>query len=147
MFHVDEEGPFIYDYMVKGHLCEAARTLKVWGQLKQLQDKFKRYVFVRPRRIHLPGLLDEPLERPLRAQTAQGPRVTVVRSDVCAEGTEISYQLHVLETSGITENCLRDVLDYGGYIGYGQWRTGGWGAFEVLNLEEAEEVEEPPRAK
>ena len=45
-FHKDEQGSFIYNYTLKGFLCEAARTLKEWGVVKQLQDKFKRHCFV-----------------------------------------------------------------------------------------------------
>jgi hypothetical protein len=133
-FHRDEQGPFLYNYTVKGFLCESARTLKQWGTLKQLQDKFKRYVFVNPRRIRLP----EPagvLERPLRAQTAQGPRVALTRSDYVAEGTQLEFVLEVLEGSGITENCLKDVLSYGSRLGLGQWRTGSWGTFKIVSLE------------
>lgn len=135
-FMRDERGPFFFNYLVKGQLCEAARTIKQFGLLKQLQDKFKRYVFVMPRRIRLP----EPagvLERPLRAQTAQGPRVALVRSDYIAAGTEISYKLEILNAGGITEACLRDVLSYGSRMGLGQWRSGGFGQFEVVSLDEA----------
>ena len=63
--------------------------------VKQLQDKVKRYCFVRPRKVRLPAIAGQ-LERPLRAQTAQGPRVTVVRSDIVPAGSCISFELHVL---------------------------------------------------
>lgn len=52
-FHRDAEGPFLYDYHIKGNLCEAARALREWGLVKQLQDKVKRYVFVQPRKIQI----------------------------------------------------------------------------------------------
>lgn len=137
-FHEDEDGPFLYNYSVKGFLCEAARTLKQFGLLKQLQDKFTRYVFVFPRRIRLPKPDGEfaVLERPLRAQTAQGPRVTVTRSDVVPEGTKIKFTMDVLEGSGITQGCIEKVLSYGHYKGLGQWRNGGFGSFELVKLEE-----------
>lgn len=134
-FHRDERGPFVYNYLVKGFLCESARTLKQWGNLKQLQDKFKRYVFVTPRRIRIP----EPagvLERPLRAQTAQGPRVALTRSDYVEAGAVIRFKLEVLDVAGITEGCLKDVLSYGSRLGLGQWRSGSYGTFDVLKLEE-----------
>ncbi len=153
-FHEDEDGPFLFDYQFKGFLGESARTLKEHGKgekkLKQLQDKFKRYVFVHPRRIRLPrpgrveGFQGKPLlvvtdkgivcERPLRAQTAQGPRVTVVRSDVILAGAELTCTLRVLSGGGITRGCIEDVLAYGQFIGLGQWRGAGFGRFEVLEL-------------
>jgi hypothetical protein len=135
-FHHDDEGPFLYDYVVKGFLSESASAMKTWGQLKQLKDKFKRYVFVFPRRVRLPKIADTPLERPLRAMTALGPRVTVVRSDVVKAGAVLEFNVRVLDASGITENCLKEVLEYGELLGLGQWRTGSWGRFKVKELTE-----------
>ncbi len=132
-FHRDAEGPFLYDYHLKGNLCEAARALKEWGVVKQLQDKVKRYVFVAPRKIRLPEVSGQN-ERPLRAQTAQGPRVTVVRSDTVCAGTQLFFDLIVVPGGGITKNLLEDVLSYGELQGLCQWRSGGWGRFTVLNL-------------
>src|SRR5579859_2008864 len=131
-FHKDAQGHFLYNYAIKGFLCEAARALRQWGTLKQLQDKFKRYVFVGPRRIRLPELNGEALHRPLRGQTAQGPRVALVKSDVVKDGTELGFTLTVLDISGITEKCLREVCEYGALMGMGQWRSGGYGTFEVV---------------
>ena len=135
-FHTDDKGPFLYDYVVKGFLCESARTLKQFGALKQLQDKFKRYVFVTPRRIRLPQIAEKPLERPLRAMTAQGPRVTVTRSDVVTAGARLVFQVTILDGAGITQKCLEKVLDYGKYMGLGQWRSGGFGRFKVIRVDE-----------
>ncbi len=149
-FCSDGDGPFLFDYVLKGYLSEAARTLKEADGVKQLQDKFKRYVFVRPRYVRLPkpgrvedfrgkpmlALTDKGIvcERPLRAQTAQGPRVTVVRSDVILSGGEISFSLDVLKGGSVSAGIIRDVLDYGQYLGLGQWRSGGWGRFEVVDF-------------
>jgi hypothetical protein len=135
-FHQDEDGPFLYDYAVKGHLKESARTLKQFGALKQLQDKFTRYVFVTPRKIRLPEVAGYN-ERPLRALTAQGPRVTLVRSDYVDAGTEITFGVTIIEVGGIKLACLKEVLAYGQFLGLGQWRSGGWGRFEVVSIDEA----------
>lgn len=134
-FMSDESGSFIYNYLVKGFLCESARTLKVFGPLKQLQDKFKRYVFVTPRRVRLPQIAGV-LERPLRAQTAQGPRVCLARSDYVDAGAELSFTLEVLGVSGITAGCVQEVLSYGRLMGLGQWRSGSFGSFAVTSFEE-----------
>ena len=134
-FHKDEEGFFLYNYSLKGFMKEAARTLKTFGLVKQLQDKFTRYVFVTPRKIRLPWPKDkklEVLERPIRCQTAMGPRVSVCRSDYMPEGTILNFNVTVLlEGGGITEDCLEKVLSYGEYCGLGQWRSGGFGQIKV----------------
>lgn len=136
-YHKDDAGYFLFDYALKGFLCESARTLKQWGAMKQLQDKFKRYVFVTPRKIRLPEIDAEPLERPLRAQTAQGPRVTLVRSDQIAAGTELNFEIVVTpDGSGITEELIKQVLEYGQFMGLNQWRSGGYGRFEVVEFGE-----------
>lgn len=138
-FLKDENGYFIFSYMVKGFLCESARTMKEFGAMKQLADKFKRYVFVTPTKIRLPEIEAEPLERSLRAQTAQGPRICLTRSDVIAAGSILEFELTVLEAKGvnITENCLREVLAYGKFMGLGQWRSSSvYGTFEVTELTE-----------
>lgn len=139
-FMKDAKGHFIYDYMVKGFICESARTMKQHGALKQLQDKFKRYVFVMPRRIYIPEPT-EWLERPLRAQTAQGPRVALTRSDLIPAGTLLTFQLVVMAPGGIKRNLIEEVLDYGQYIGLGQWRSGSYGRFAVNSFEEIESLE------
>ena len=160
-FFEDADGPFLLDYMIKGFLCEAARRLKTGDtgggdEVKQLQDKVKGYVFLDRRKVRLPrpdsvkewGEDEEkPLitydpetkkfrcERPLRAQTAQGPRITVVRSDVILAGACIEFGLRVLRGGGVTRGILEDILSYGQFQGMGQWRTGGWGRFVVKTLE------------
>jgi hypothetical protein len=109
-FHTTSEGDaFLFDYALKGFLCESARTHKEIGNVKQLQDKFKRYVFVFPRRIIL-GKVTGTNERPLRALTAQGPRVALARSDTIGAGTKLSFEIHILEGGGITQKILKEVL-------------------------------------
>lgn len=139
-FHRDKDGVFIYDYMFKGFLCESARTCKEYGLLKQLQDKFKRHVFVNPRRLRLKEKEDGTLERPIRAMTPQGPRVALIRSDTVNAGTKIDLTLTILKVSGITLKCLEQVLSYGALSGLGQWRNGGWGRFKINELKVVHET-------
>jgi hypothetical protein len=86
-------------------------------------------VFVFPRRIpiSLNGGEIEILERPLRAQTAQGERVALARSDCCPIGSKLEFQIHVL--SGVRKTLLKEWLDYGAYRGLGQWRNASYGRF------------------
>lgn len=148
-FHEDEEGPFLYDYFVKAFFKESARTMKEWNPngedgdkkntVKQLQDKVTRYLFVEPRRIRLPKPAEWPnyptLERPLRAQTAQGPRVTVTRSDLVPAGTKICFVIRVMKGGQITKAMLQDILEYANWQGWGQWRSGGYGRAKLVKLE------------
>lgn len=134
-FHTDADGKaFIYDYQVKGFFKEAGNTLKDFAgpertKLQALRSKLDSYMFITPRRIYLNAILEEPLERPLRAMTMQGPRVTLVKSDVCPAGTELVFTLKLLPHRDLTEDVLRLLLDYGEFLGLGQWRTGSYGRF------------------
>lgn len=132
-FHTDDGGKaFIYDYQVKGFLKEAGNALKDLlgdARVTALKSKIDSYVFVYPRRIYLNAKLEEPLERPLRAMTMQGPRVTLVKSDVCPAGTSLTVTLKVFPHKDLKEDTLTSLLDYGQFLGLGQWRTGSYGRF------------------
>jgi len=131
-FHRLEGRPILYDYHVKGFLKESGQVQNGLGGVKALRSKVDNLVFVRPRRItlHVPdGAELEYLERPLRAQTAQGPRTSLARSELLPTGTWLECELHVLPGQ-ISEKILRGLLDYGRYKGMGQWRNGSYGQFE-----------------
>lgn len=134
-FHKRNGKPVLFDYVVKGFLKEAAATFNgraEIGRMKNARSKIDSYVFVYPREI--PIITDSPtilvLERPLRAMTMQGPRVSVVRSEMLPAGARIECEIHVLAPDVISEQLLRALLDYGRYKGLGQWRNGGYGRFE-----------------
>lgn len=134
-FHSDENGPFLYSYMVRGFFKKAAQvnakisdseTKKHKAYIKIVND----LVFVEPRRLYLQmpdGSQAGVIERPLRAQTPQGDRVALVKSDTVPAGTVIQFQVCVLGQA--TEELLREWLDYGRWSGIGQWRNGGYGRF------------------
>lgn len=134
VFHRNPKGqPMLLDYHVKGFLKEVGRILNkrivVNGKpLLNLRNKVGNDVFVSPRQIPLKfsGKITYN-ERPLRAETAQGPRVALARSEQI-EDASIEFGLTVYPGE-ITEEVLRDLLDYGFDQGLGQWRTAGWGRF------------------
>lgn len=74
-------------------------------------------------------------QRPLRAQTAQGERITLARSDVIAPGATVTFALKVLGV--VTEAQLREWFDYGEFSGISQWRGVGYGRF-TYTLEKQE---------
>ena len=136
-FHRDEKGLFIYNYMIKGFLKSACEVCMATGIIKKIpayKKWFDLLVFVEPRRISLGK--DKPdgnLERPLRAMTAMGPRVTVCRSDYVNAGTEIDFTIRILKNPKISQKTIKQILEYGRYVGLGQWRgSGGYGKFEVV---------------
>lgn len=134
-FHRLDETPALYDYVVKGFFKDACGMLR--RVPKTASSKIRAYrkiidglVFVKPRLIPIQTNGGEItfLERPLRAQTAQGERVALARSECCPSGSSITFKLLIL--GEVTEDLLREWLEYGALRGLGQWRNGGYGAFE-----------------
>lgn len=135
----------IWDYQVKGFLKEAGNIMrqaeedpgtdeatgkkarKKWGNAKSKIDNF---IFVFPRKIILgKAKPDDICERPLRAETMQGPRVSLARSEVVGSGTSFECEIRIFPGSPITEEMVRACLDYGALKGLGQWRNSGKGRF------------------
>lgn len=137
-FHKVDGQPIYYDYQLKGFLKSAGQVFN--GKLKDkqgkavsaLRSKVDNLVFVEPRQIalNLPeGGEITMCERPLRAETAQGPRTALARSEELPAGTWLECYLEVYD-GPITGDLLRDLLSYGKHKGMGQWRNGGRGRFE-----------------
>lgn len=134
-FHMLDGKPILYDYVLKGFFKGACGALRRVSDTKSAKVRaYKKIidglVFITPRRI--PLVLPEGeglgvLERPLRAQTAQGERVTLARSDTCPVGTTLSFTVTVL--GQVKEVLLQEWLDYGALLGLGQWRSASWGRF------------------
>jgi hypothetical protein len=136
-FHSDENGLFLYDYMIRGFLKSATETLIANKAIKKIvayKKWYDRLVFVSPRKIYLG--VEEPdimVERPLRVMTAQGPRVSLARSDGILEDRTFSFEIELFKNDkGITWEAICKALNYGKYVGLGQWRgSGGYGQFVI----------------
>lgn len=133
-FHRLNGSAAIYDYAVKGMFKDAASMLRrVPGTASAKLTAYKKIidglVFVTPRLIPLvvAGELGI-LERPLRAQTAQGERVSLARSEMAGQGSILAFNVAVLGKD-VTGDTLREWLDYGALRGMGQWRNGSFGRF------------------
>ncbi len=140
VFHRDAQGrPVMRNYQILGFLKASAQVQngKVAGGVKALRSKVGNQVFISP--IVLPIKFDgdvDYLERPLRAETAQGPRVALARSEQIPEGAVIECGLEVMDGE-LSEEVLRDLLDYGYYRGLGQWRnSGAYGTFRYELVKE-----------
>jgi len=136
VFSKDSDGSnFLWAFSIKGYLKEAARTIKSHSGLKNLRDRINRYVTVIPPKIRLPEVAGT-IQRPLLTNSMGFPRVCLAKSDFVPEGTEVSFTLRVMDGGGVTEELLRDVLEYGeNFIGMGCWRTTGYyGQFSVIKF-------------
>jgi len=143
-FHTDPDGhPFLYNYMIRGFFKDACGMLRRSKETRSSKiTAYKKIidglVFVYPRHIHLhmpKGLVTGILERPLRAQTPQGERVALSKSESAPIGTKIKFRIKVIDTKTIDLEQLEEWLDYGQDRGLGQWRNGGYGTFEYTIAE------------
>lgn len=134
-FHMLNGAPILYDYVIKGFFKDACGMLRrAEGTESKGLTAYKKVVdglvFITPRQIplELPGGAEMgALERPLRAQTAQGERVALARSDTCPPGTMLSFTVTVL--GQVSEALLTEWFDYGALRGLGQWRNASYGRF------------------
>ena len=132
-FHRLDGAPIIYDYVIKGFFKDAASMLRRVPDTKSSKmTAYKKIidglVFIRPRQIPITAFgAVSILERPLRAQTAQGERVALARSEMIQDGSEIEFVIDLLDAK--LEPAVREWLDYGIRRGLGQWRNGGYGTF------------------
>jgi hypothetical protein len=134
-FYENEEGhPILMDYQFKGFLKNAGNVLKGALKIPNLRQHVSDTVFVNPRQIELAEKPDDVLERPLRAMTMQGPRVTLVRSDVINSGHQYTLEIQRLQGSKVTVEALKEILAYGELSGLLQWRNGGYGRFKVVSF-------------
>lgn len=134
-FMKDENGLFIFDYMIKGFLKAAGTCLKEQIGIKAMKSKLDNFVFVYPRKIHLGKTEpDGILERSLRADTPQGTRTCLAKSDSVKAGTELNIEIHLLKHKEITADTIRELLSYGELKGLGQFRNGSYGRFKIEEI-------------
>lgn len=139
VFPRDENGnPILWDYQIKGFFKSAAKTFNYIGGKEKLtayKTKIDNLIFVKERKIilQLPdGLSIGDCQRPLRAETAQGPRVALANSESCPAGTVIEFTVQCLVDS-LMDNVVK-WLDYGALNGIGQWHNSGKGRFTWRNI-------------
>ena len=151
VFPRNEAGdPVLYDYQVKGFFKDACGMLRRVGgkdektgkkKAANLSGKLTAYksvidglIFVQPRMIPIQvnGEIRD-CQRPLRAQTMQGERVSLANSEEIPEGSSAEFEVICLEKDH--EALVQEWLDYGILRGIGQWRNSGKGRFtyEVID--------------
>ncbi|MGN1101708.1 MAG: hypothetical protein ACI4RG_05910 [Huintestinicola sp.] len=131
---VADGTPFIYDYQIRGFFKEACGALKkVPGtkssKIKAHKKQVDNLIFVEPRQIliDLKGGMMDVCQRPLRASTPQGERISLASSESIPEGSEIEFTVKCF----IDEDTelVKEWLDYGVFKGISQWRNSGKGRF------------------
>lgn len=140
VFARTEDGlPFLWDYQIKGFFKSACGFLrKVPGtkssKIKAYKKEIDGLIFPEPRKIpiHFEGEVGE-CQRPLRAQTMQGERVSLANSEEIPAGATVEFTVRLLLDT--YEEVIREWLDYGEFSGIGQWRNSGKGRFTYEILE------------
>ncbi|MGX8703149.1 MAG: hypothetical protein ACSW8H_01720 [bacterium] len=155
VFPRDAHGnPIFWDYQIKGFMKDTCGMLSRVGgkgedgKKKAVNEssKMKAYkkiidglIFVSPRQIPIQMNGDMGVcQRPLRAQTMQGERVTLAMSEACPAFSTISFTVSCLSAEHAA--AVREWLNYGFLRGLGQWRNSGRGKFVWDELDEKGEV-------
>jgi len=146
IFHRENDLPGVYDYQIKGFLKDACGSMnradkeerksgdKFLEKLTAYKTKIDGCIFVTPRFIPFivqTGTTERVLlgicERPLKADTAQGPRVSLCRSETVPVGTSLVFDVRIMAKE--LKPYVYMLFDYGALRGLGQWRNSGKGRF------------------
>jgi hypothetical protein len=147
---MEDGNPCLWDYQIKGFFkdsCGALRRADDYKSksLKAYKKEIDGLIFVREREI--PWMLDGiyvdmhkrggvgTCERPLRAETMQGPRVALASSETVPAGCTLTFHVTFLKDSLVP--YVEEWLDYGCLRGLGQWRNSGKGRFFWERIDEA----------
>jgi len=152
----DKNLPMIGDHMIYGFMKAAseaiARTVPTKKGTPLHSTSYTQSLINQHVRCETPFITlshdierdedDKPkyLHRSLRGMTAQGPRVSLARSEVVPAGTSLEFTLKVMSGSPLLkvggkgevhENTtpIKMMFDYGELCGLGQWRNAGNGMF------------------
>ncbi len=148
VFSRNKDGRLVmWDYQIRGFFKSACKALNKVPKTKSAACKAYRQNI--DGRIHVYGLEGRmiPIEfagdvgdcqRPLRASTAQGERVTLANSETVPAGAEMIFEVECLIDDDL--DMVREWLDYGNMVGLGQWRNSGKGRFVWEELDENRKV-------
>lgn len=161
VFPRNEDGnEILWPYQIKGFFKSAQQALnktvksderKKFPYLSSFKGVIDTLVFVKATQdewgtkgtgivIHWPDGVEEAYdcERPLRAETAQGPRVALAHSEVCPAGSWVEMDI-VTRVDDLMKN-VKEWLNGGMFYGIGQWRNADHGRFLWEELDEKGKV-------
>lgn len=129
-----EGNPIMWDYQIKGFFKDACGMLRKVTKskssgIKAYKKEIDGLIFVQEREI--PFIFDGVIgncQRPLRAQTAQGERISLANSETIAPGAQLEFTIECLVDSDMA--VVEEWLDYGRLRGLGQWRNASKGRFK-----------------
>lgn len=134
-------NPIVLDYWVRGYIKAALKNIKKgWpksecAKVKANKQTVDNQIFVTPRQVEIimpeHGVVGD-CQRPLRAETAQGPRVALAHSESIPEGSSIEFTLKLAPEicKGVDKDeVFREIFNYGCMNGMGQWHNSGKGRF------------------
>lgn len=148
-FYRDAEtgNVIIKGYQIKGFMKEAAKALKDQLGLASCVSKIDNFVFIAEDNIPVMRggeWIKQPdnfLERPLRGETPQGPRVSLAKSEQICGDWYIDITVKVIENKKTVKSIALDMgvveelLSYGQFKGLLQWRNAGYGSFRIEEIE------------
>ncbi len=134
VFPRNEDGvPILWAYQIRGFFkakCSALRKVKDTksSKLKAFKKEIDELIFVEPKQI--PLVFDGEMgscQRPLRAETMQGPRVALANSETVPSGATCEFEIICIADGDM--EIVKEWLDMGKWNGLCQWRNGGKGRF------------------
>lgn len=151
----DDGRPMMFAYQIKGFFKSACKALR--SDPDTVSSKLKAYKGVIDDNMFVYGTEDSkrtgnriPInfggdmavcERPLRAETMQGPRVTLASSEEVPEGSTMLIKIKTMNIGKADLQALvREWLNYGELHGLGQWRNSGRGRFVWEELDDSGKV-------
>lgn len=146
VFPRDKNGnPIYWDYQVKGFFkdtcsglqrCKGQSYSKQSCSIRAYKKVIDNTIFTYPRqiKIHLSGAVGN-LQRPLRAQTAQGERIAIADSETIPAKSWFVVSIVCLADESM--DAVIEWLNYGRVKGMGQWRNAGYGRFTYQIIEES----------
>lgn len=143
VFPRDNDGtPIFWNYQIEGFFKGTCGFLRsVPGTLSSKVKAYKKNIdgriFVEGditdtnktgRKIRIKDAFPiDTFERPLRAQTAQGERVSLARSERIPEGASCEFTITCLVDDDM--DMVKEWLDFGRRNGLGQFRNAGYGRY------------------
>ena len=153
VFKLDDMGLYIEGRQVKAMFKESSNILrdmlikatetgaKGKNRFTNLKSKVAERLFVVEDRIYFQReganlrASDGSDERPIHVVTAQGPRTALKRSDYVKAGTQVGFNVKLLNDSVVDEELVKVLLEHSSENGLGSDRSQGFGRFKVVSVE------------